>query len=73
VGQISKAGSSWVDKVQLFGALAEALHGSGSSPHPDVAANVDRVAACLLDGIGKRDMVRYWEPTARCAPMFHVG
>ena len=51
--QISKPGTSWVDKVQLYGSLAEGLQGPGSSPTPEVAANIDRVAACLLDGIGE--------------------
>lgn len=53
VAQVSKAGTAWVDKVQLFGLLCELLQGPGCTPHADVAANAERVAACLLDGVGE--------------------
>ena len=53
LGQLAKPGTPWLDKVQLFGALGEALAGPGSSPHPEAAANAERLAACLLDGIGE--------------------
>lgn len=53
LGQLSKPGTPWLDKVQLFGALGEVLQNAGSGgPCAEVASNSDRVAACLLDGIG---------------------
>lgn len=52
LGQLGKPGTPWLDRVQLFGALGEALAGGGSNPHPDVMASAERVVACLLDGTG---------------------
>ena len=49
---LAKAGVSWSDRVGLLQALAAAMCQSGPSAQADVAANADRLAAVLLDGMG---------------------
>lgn len=49
---LARAGVDWRDKMGLFQQLGEAAAQAGGHHAGEVAANVERVSAALLDGIG---------------------